>query len=1018
MKTQALNLKSFVFVFLTVLLIFGMKGTVYGQKLNVGKPRTVRMIYFRPSDRPFRQKVVDAMKTVIRHAQIFYGEQMQTHGWGNKTFRFETDELGEPLIQRVVGQYPSSHYGFSGDEIIPSNEFSQRLDKIDFIVYDLSDVAVHGSRQGKNDGIAEYSAKLILAASKSASRSLYTGEYNFMVVLHEIGHAFGLPHDWRDGAYIMSYGPPGWNQLSACAADFLAVHPYFNPDIPLEEGAPPTIELISQRTYPAGTTSVPVRLKVNDSDGLHQVLLLAHAGLKACQRLNGENDTIVEFDYDGVISPATDPNRIGTTLSNPTVHPIGVGAVDVYGNVSWLEFGLSEISSRLIATFEGPTTGVNSLAFSSNGEKIASASFGGVRIWDVATRHLIATFDGGAFVAFSPDGKKIAHSHGNVFRLSDIATKRDITTFEGHTDFVNSVAFSPDGKKIASGSYDGKVKLWDVATKRDIATFEGHTDSVNSVAFSPDGKKIASGSSFHDGTVKLWDVATRTNTASFDVGEGWPIIHSVAFSPDGATLAAGRGNGIGGVLLWNVKTGHIVTSLGEGSYNAQIFDVHSIAFSPDGEVLVSGSRDGTVKLWDLATSTHIGTLSHTSPVLSVAFSPDGTTLASGTWDGVVSLWDLPPKALVSESLRPPIYWIDTEIGTLHRLVGAGVENLAPKVKNVTGLAVDVAGDKLYWTEKTGNRTGRIRRANLDGTNVQLVKDLTSVPLDIALDTVNRKIYLMNSWGKVQRLNFNGSNFQPNLITGLQTPNHLALDGTRGKIYWTEQTSDRTGKIRRANLDGTNVELVKNLTSVPRGIAADNVNGKIYLANPYGKVQRLNLNGSNFQPNLITGLESPEGIAVDAVSRKLYWTEKGSISRANLNGKNIENIVTGLNSPANIALSITSTNAAIASAPAMLQGLPDETRLYPNYPNPFNPETWIPYQLSEPAAVTLHIYATDGRLIRTLALGHQPAGMYQSKSRAVYWDGRNNLGEPVASGVYFYTLTVDDFTATRKMLILK
>ena len=99
-------------------------------------------------------------------------------------------------------------------------------------------------------------------------------------------------------------------------------------------------------------------------------------------------------------------------------------------------------------------------------------------------------------------------------------------------------------------------------------------------------------------------------------------------------------------------------------------------------------------------------------------------------------------------------------------------------------------------------------------------------------------------------------------------------------------------------------------------------------------------------------------------------------------------------------------------------VPKETSLLPNYPNPFNPETWIPYQLSETAEVTLHIYAVDGTLIRTLALGYQPAGMYQSKNRAVYWDGRNKGGEPVASGVYFYTITAGNFTATRKMLIRK
>ena len=99
-------------------------------------------------------------------------------------------------------------------------------------------------------------------------------------------------------------------------------------------------------------------------------------------------------------------------------------------------------------------------------------------------------------------------------------------------------------------------------------------------------------------------------------------------------------------------------------------------------------------------------------------------------------------------------------------------------------------------------------------------------------------------------------------------------------------------------------------------------------------------------------------------------------------------------------------------------IPEETALLRNYPNPFNPETWIPYQLAESAEVTLTIYDMNGQLIRRLAVGHQAAGMYQSRSRAVYWDGRNQLGESVASGLYFYTLTAGEFSATRRMLILK
>ena len=110
---------------------------------------------------------------------------------------------------------------------------------------------------------------------------------------------------------------------------------------------------------------------------------------------------------------------------------------------------------------------------------------------------------------------------------------------------------------------------------------------------------------------------------------------------------------------------------------------------------------------------------------------------------------------------------------------------------------------------------------------------------------------------------------------------------------------------------------------------------------------------------------------------------------------------------------------IANLQQLLASLtPERTALLTNYPNPFNPETWIPYQLSEPAEVTLRIYAVSGTLVRTLNLGHQPAGIYHQRSRAAYWNGKNELGESVASGVYFYTLTAGNFTATRKMLIMK
>jgi hypothetical protein len=102
----------------------------------------------------------------------------------------------------------------------------------------------------------------------------------------------------------------------------------------------------------------------------------------------------------------------------------------------------------------------------------------------------------------------------------------------------------------------------------------------------------------------------------------------------------------------------------------------------------------------------------------------------------------------------------------------------------------------------------------------------------------------------------------------------------------------------------------------------------------------------------------------------------------------------------------------------LSARPEQTKLLQNYPNPFNPETWIPFQLASPSDVTIYIYNASGQLIRTLSLGQQNTGFYLDQSKAAYWNGRNTSGEKVASGLYFYQLTAGDFTATRRMVIVK
>ena len=309
--------------------------------LNVGEPGTVRMIYFLPNDRSFRADVVQNMKDEIRNAQTFYAEQMHARGYGDETFRFETDAQGEPLVHRVDGQHPDSYYiddtyrrvygEIDRTFDLYANVYAIVIDNsTDIIRWNGRSWGGFGLRRGRNGGFA-----------------LATHGFYPSLLAHELGHAFGLLHDFNDKAYIMSYGRSP-DRLSACNAEFLAVHPYFSIESSIYQGVPPSIELVSPATYPAGSESVPVQLEVSDSEGLHQAILFVrtiapHSAegfleVKACRGLSGVQNDVVEFDYDGAI-----PSADGTSLAHPLLHSMYVEVADTDGNVGGKFILLSEI---------------------------------------------------------------------------------------------------------------------------------------------------------------------------------------------------------------------------------------------------------------------------------------------------------------------------------------------------------------------------------------------------------------------------------------------------------------------------------------------------------------------------------------------------------------------------------------------------------------------------------------------------------------------------------------------------
>jgi hypothetical protein len=167
------------------------------------------------------------------------------------------------------------------------------------------------------------------------------------------------------------------------------------------------------------------------------------------------------------------------------------------------------------------------------------------------------------------------------------------------------------------------------------------------------------------------------------------------------------------------------------------------------------------------------------------------------------------------------------------------------------------------------------------------------------------------------------------------------------------------------------------------------------------------------------------VATDVVRSRYFAAAFADLNRQNVvqTGDRLEVVVRNqAGEMVSDTLSYTVTADAILKAylPLTLKNIdiPRQSLLLQNYPNPFNPETWIPYQIRESEEVVIRIYNATGRLVRTLSLGQREAGFYLGRSRAAYWNGKNDSSEPVSSGLYFYQLKAGDFNATRKLVIVK
>ena len=684
------------------------------------------------------------------------------------------------------------------------------------------------------------------------------------------------------------------------------------------------------------------------------------------------------------------------------------------------------------------------IAYSPDGQILAVACGIGIQLYDTVDLNEIALLQGYSYngIAFSPDGRLLAAAGnmGNEIHLWDIQGKNQVGVLKGHTAWIYSVIFSPDGKMLVSGSGDETVRLWDVEEQRQVGLLQ-HGNYVYSVAFSPDGEILASLNP-EDKAVYLWDVEEKKQV---DLLQHENQVNSIAFSPDGELLALGSSDKV--VRLWDIQEQKQI-----GLLLGHTGAVGSVAFNSDGKILASGSVDKTIRLWDVQEQKQIGLLRPPNSVRSVAFGPDGKTLASlSPGDKTVRLWNVEEQeqtGLLQGYTDPVMSVAFSPDGKMLASGGSGrticLWDVAEQ-KQVGELQGDEGGHLLVAFRPGGEMlaSGGWYRGEISLWNVQKQEKIGSLQghiqvMSIAFSADGKLLASGGGWeaDSTVRLWDVEEQTQVGSFGPLGTPVHsvaFSPDGefaVSGPIIWTVEGQKEVGHLEheRATFSaafspdgkllaigdyGGGVNLwdfqkqeriarMKRHTDCARSVAFSPDGWWLASASWDGTVRIWDVQTQE-QVGVLEGHTSAVNSVAFSPGGK--WLASGSSDGTVL--------IWEMNLPVPPGRSVEPTDKQLGT-----WGEVKKTELLQNFPNPFNPETWIPFSLSEPKHVKISIYTSTGQLVRTLDLGQKPSGAYLSKEKAAYWDGRNETGETVTSDVYFYSMEAGEYASSRKMIIVR
>ena len=987
----------------------------------------VHLVYFRPSDKPVRPNVDAEIDGLIKKVQRFFADEMERHGFGRKTFQFETDAHGNAVVHHVNGKFTEAYYKQNpggGEEMGEQIYIPPQSIIVHMLDGDLLDAAGHGGGSPYGGGAAKIES------------------WSWDTIAHELGHAFGMfSHDFRSDSYLMSYGHQ--SKLSPCFAAWLDVHPAFNPTV-VRIGTRATIQMLPA-TLAAPPNAIRLRFTVTaPAESLYQARLLIpeknvrsgytfnSGGLIGCKRIDG-NPTSSTVEFVTALTPDTE---------SVTLQIIGIDGDDV----SYERFPIDVASlllSAKVVSIPDPNlaAAVRKSLNMSSGEPVTTHSIlnlvgleahnrgiksltglehaVNLKAVDLSGEHIV---NSNAISDFSPLEKLTnlaALKLEGMSGLQDVSALARLTNLETlelrYTDVsdVSALAHLTNLKSLLLGYTDVSdvsalahltnlewLSLWDTGVS-DVSAL-AHLTNLRGLYLNytdvSDVSALARLTNLETLELRYTDVsdvsalAHLTNLVSLYLGYTdvsdvsalasltnlkWLELRYTAVSDVSALASFTQ---LEGLVLDNTGVSDVsalarLTNLKWLYLNyTAVSDVSALASFTQLEGLVLDNT-GVSDVSALARLTNLKWLELDNTGVSDVSPLLGLSLPGASWDSIGLRLNGSPLSYAS---------IHTHIPALQ---AKGIE---VEFDNVVHPALlKASGDRQEGAGATALPTPFVVEA-MDEHGKPMVGKTVQFDILEGGGRLRAKTVETDARGKARVTLTLGRAKGVNKVKA-------SSEGIRSWVLFTAVVTEEAPQLV-ADVNGDGVTNLADLAIVAQAMGKP-------VENP-----RADVNAD--------GVVDGEDFAL--VAANLGEGEAAAPSQAALPaGLTLEKVEWALN----FLYAENTGSPAFRRGIAKLEGflallIPDKTLLLANYPNPFNPETWIPYQLANPAEVTVTIYAANGAVVRTLALGHQRAGSYESKARAAYWDGRNAQGESVASGVYFYTLQAGDFSATRKMVIRK